>query len=42
MVWRGLTLKEESGLIGDKVTCEILTGVCETSNERSPQIGASE
>jgi hypothetical protein len=34
----GLTLKEESGLIGDKVTGEILTGVCETGNECSPSV----
>jgi hypothetical protein len=36
---KGLTLKEESSLIGNEITSEVLTGIGKASDESSPQIG---
>lgn len=37
-----LTLEEESGLVGNEVTGEILRGVHQTGDSRAPEISAFE
>jgi hypothetical protein len=41
-VEEGLTFKEESGLVGNKITGKVLTGVCETGDECSSSINTPE